>query len=167
MIAFAHGKSLVFISVPNPGVQESTACGKSALPEDLRFRNAGALPRRGRSADSPTTRVPCLPVSIRSRAAGDAATAARVSSDDYEFLCCIRRQRAQGLLSPVFQNEGDRLTEVRKTFFAVLALAVSPRHLGAVRDIPWPVTFDNRRELVPHGPFYPINTARMAWSRFP
>jgi hypothetical protein len=44
-------------------------------------------------------------------------------------------------------------------------LAVSPRHLGAVRDIPWPVTFDNRRELVPHGPFHRARNWRQTQSR--
>jgi hypothetical protein len=52
----------------------------------------------------------------------------------------------------MFQNESDRLAEIRQALFTRLALTVGPRHLSTVRDVPWAITLDNRRELVAHDP---------------
>ncbi len=50
----------------------------------------------------------------------------------------------------MLKNQRNRLTKVRQTFFACLALTISPRHFGAVRDIPWTVLLDCGGELVAH-----------------
>lgn len=74
----------------------------------------------------------------------------RSLSDDNELLPGIRRQRAQGFLSTVIQNQSDRLAKICQTLFTRLALAVRPRHFGAIGDIPGAVLLDNRREFVVH-----------------
>jgi hypothetical protein len=74
----------------------------------------------------------------------------RASSNHDEFLPRIGRQSAQGFLSSVLQNEGDRLAKVRQAFFARRALTIGPRHFGAVGDVPWAVLLDDRRKLVVH-----------------
>jgi len=66
------------------------------------------------------------------------------------------RQGTQGFLSPVFKDQCDRLTKVPQTSFARLALAISSGHFGAVRDMPWTVLFDYRRELVAHVYILPL-----------
>lgn len=76
--------------------------------------------------------------------------ASRASSDHDEFLAGVPRQGTQGFLSPVFENQGNRFTEVRQTFFTRSALAVGAGHFGAVRDVPWSVPLDNGRKLVVH-----------------
>jgi hypothetical protein len=72
------------------------------------------------------------------------------SSDHYEFLPGIGRQRTQGFRSPVIENQGNRLAKVRQTFLARLALPIGAWHFSTVRDIPWAVLLDDRREFVAH-----------------
>jgi 2-dehydropantoate 2-reductase len=53
-------------------------------------------------------------------------------------------------LSSVFKNERNRLAKARQAFFTRFALTVGARYFGTVRDVPWAVPLDNRRELVMH-----------------
>ena len=90
----------------------------------------------------------CPLCAIRNYAAEGAGGVPRASSNHDKFLPGIGRQGTQGFLSPVFKDQCNRLTKVRQTFFTRFALTISPGHFGAVRDIPWTVLFDYRRELV-------------------
>ncbi len=85
----------------------------------------------------------------------EAVPRVRASSDNHKFLPGVRRYRAQGFLPPVLQNESDRFAEIRQTLFTRLALTVGSGHFGAVRDVPWAISLDNRRELVAHGTVLP------------
>jgi hypothetical protein len=74
----------------------------------------------------------------------------RASSNHIEFLSRFGGQSAQGFLSSVLKNKGNRLAEVRQAFFPRFALTVGTRHFGAVCEVPWAVLLDDRRELVAH-----------------
>ncbi len=74
----------------------------------------------------------------------------RASSNYDEFLLCIGWHRTQGVFAPVFQNQHDRLLEIRQTLFPCPPLPFRPRHLGAIGDEPRTVLLNNRCELVAH-----------------
>ena len=74
----------------------------------------------------------------------------RASSDHDEFLLGVGRQGTQGFLASVLQDERNRLAKIRQAFFTRLTLAVGSAHFGAIRDVPWAVLLDNRRELIVH-----------------
>ena len=128
----------------------SKACDRFSLPGGSRFPHGGERLQRGRSADSPKACVPRPPSAIRSHAGGDDGAIPRASSDHYEFLPGIGRQSTQGFISSVLENQGNGLTKVRQTFLARLALPIGTWHFSAVRDMPWAVSLDNRREFVAH-----------------
>ena len=88
------------------------------------------------------------------RTGEDAGGVPHASSDDDEFLLGVGKQGTQRFLPSVLQDEGNRLAKVRQAFFTRFPLAVGSGHFGAVRDVPWAVSLDNRRELIVHGPFY-------------
>ena len=90
------------------------------------------------------------PSAIRNHAGGDAGAVPRASSDHYQLLPGFGRQSAQGFLSSVIENQGNRLAKVRQTFLARFALPIGAWHFGAVPDIPWAVLLDDRREFVAH-----------------
>jgi hypothetical protein len=94
----------------------------------------------------------------RSRAGVDGGGVPRASSDDDEFLLGVGRHGSQGVLSSVFQNEGNCLAQIRQTFLTRLALAICARHFGAVSDVPWAIQFDDRRELFGHSNILPLLT---------
>ena len=85
----------------------------------------------------------------------DAAGVPQASSDYDEFLLSVSRQGAQGLLAPVLQDEGNRLAKVRQAFFTRVPLTIGPGHFGAVRDVVFAVSLDNRRELIVHESILP------------
>lgn len=90
---------------------------------------------------------------LRIHADGGAAATRRASSDDNEFLTCLRRQRAESLLPAVLQNQRDGLTQIREALFTRLALAVSARNFRTVRDVPRAIPLDDRCEFVAHASF--------------
>ena len=61
----------------------------------------------------------------------------------------------QHFLTSMLQNEGNSLVKTREAFFTRFSLAVSSGHFGAIRDVPWAVSLDNRRELIVHEPILP------------
>ena len=91
-----------------------------------------------------------LPPQYADRPGEDDGAIPRPSSDYYEFLPGIGRQSTQGFISSVLENQGNGLTKVRQTFLARLALPIGTWHFSAVRDMPWAVSLDNRREFVAH-----------------
>ena len=92
----------------------------------------------------------CPPSAIRNHVGGDGGAAPRASSDHYQLLPGFGRQRAQGLLSSVIENQGNRLAKIRQTFLARLSLPIGAWHFSAIPDIPWAVLLDDRREFVAH-----------------
>ena len=94
------------------------------------------------------------------RAGEGGAAAPRALSDDYEFLAGIRRKRAQRLVAPVFQNECNGFTKISQALFSRSPLAIGAGYFGAVSDVPWAISFDDRGELVPHVSFYRRQRAR-------
>lgn len=130
--------------------QGSKACDRFSLPEGWRFLHDGGRLQRGPSEGSPKVCARCPPSAIRNHAGGDAGAAPRASSDHYQLLPGIGRQSAQGFLSSVLKNQGNRLAKVCQAFLARLALPVGAWHFGAVPDIPGAVLLDYRREFVAH-----------------
>ena len=141
--------------ISTPAARESTACGKSSSPGDSRFPRGEGRPQRGRSEGSLTGNALCPPAAPGNHTGASAVGVLRVSCDDYEFLACVRRQRAQRLLAPVLEDRRNRLTQVGKALFTRLPLAVGSRNLRAVGDVLWAVRLDNRRELVAHDSIQP------------
>ena len=94
---------------------------------------------------------------MRSRTAADedAGGVPQSSSDYDEFLLGVGRQGTQGFLASVLQDKGNRLVKVRHAFFTRFPLAVGSEHFGAIRDVPWAVLLDNRRELIVDEPILP------------
>ena len=131
--------------------------GREAKASDRFASQAGWLSQHalgqllhGQSEGFPKGNVLCPLCATRSRAGEDAGGVPQASSDHDEFLFGIGREGAQGLLAPVLQNQGNRLAKARQTFFTRFSLSVSTRDFGAIRDVPWAVLFDDRRELVVH-----------------
>ena len=120
------------------------------------------LPRRGRFRGSPKASVACPPGATRSRAAADGEGVPRTLSDHDEFLLGVGRNGAQRILSPLLQNQGNRLSKVRQAVFTRSALAVCAGHLGAVRNTPWAVLLDDRGELVTHASILPLSAGLKA-----
>lgn len=87
---------------------------------------------------------------LRIHADGGAVAVRRASSDDNEFLTSVRRQRAECLLSTMFQNQRDGLTKIREALFTRFALTISTGNFRAVRDVPGTVLLYDRREFVTH-----------------
>ena len=87
---------------------------------------------------------------LRTHVDGGAVAVRRVSSDDNEFLTSVRRQRAECLLSTMFQNQRDGLTKIREALFTRFALTISTGNFRAVRDVPGTVLLYDRREFVTH-----------------
>jgi hypothetical protein len=138
---------------PNREDRELRVGDKFSSPEGSRSRRDAELPRHDQSEDFPRAYALYLPAELRIHTDGGAAATHRASSDDNEFLTCLHGQRAEGLLSAVFQNQRDGLTQIRKALFTRLALAVSARNFRAVRDIPRAILFDDRCEFVAHASF--------------
>jgi hypothetical protein len=50
----------------------------------------------------------------------------------------------------MFENQGDCLSEAAEALLSRASLAIRAGHLGAIGDVPIPIAFDDRRELVAH-----------------
>ena len=132
-----------------------TACDRFSLPGGWGFLHDEGRLQRGPSEGSPRVCAHCPPSAIRNHVGGDAGAAPRASSDHYQLLPGFGRQRAQGLLSSVIENQGNRLAKIRQTFLARLSLPIGAWHFSAIPDIPWAVLLDDRREFVAHSPILP------------
>jgi len=116
-----------------PGGSGSKACEKSA---SLRI-----LPKRMLLA------FPAQDVSVAAKMAQESLP---FSSDHNGFLFRFWRHGAQGIFPSMLKNQDNGLSEVRHALFARFTLAVSTGHLGAVRNVPRAVAFDDCREFISH-----------------
>ena len=57
---------------------------------------------------------------------------------------------SQTFLPPVFENQRNGFGKVHSAFLLGFPLTVGTRNLRAIRDKPFPITFDDGRELVMH-----------------
>ena len=127
-----------------------TVGGKSVWREGSISLSGGEPPPRDPSGGSPKGYVLCLLGGVCTHSGEGAEGVRRDSSNDNEFLTGIGRQRTNGLLAPMFENQRDRFAETLETFLTRFALAVSPGYFRAIRDVPRAIPFDNRSELVAH-----------------
>jgi hypothetical protein len=102
----------------------------------------------------------CPRAELRTHVDGGAVAVRRVSSDDNEFLPSVRGQRAECLLSTMFQNQRDGLAKVREALFMRFALTISTRNFRAVRDVPGTVLLNDRREFITHTSLYRCQAAK-------
>ena len=86
----------------------------------------------------------------RSRGVGGGGARCRVSSNYNEFLLGLGGNGSQRLFPPVFENEGNCLPEIRKTFVSRRALPIRTRNLSAVGNVPRTVLLHDRCKLVAH-----------------
>ena len=126
------------------------AYGKSAWPGGLRSPRDVEPPRHDPFAGSPTECVPCPRAAEHSQTAGDDAGVLPATSNDHEFRVGVRRKGAERLVTPVLQNQGDGLTQVREALFPRLALTIGTGDLRAVGNEPRTVRLNNCRELIAH-----------------
>lgn len=82
-----------------------------------------------------------LPFSATHSRVGEGAGAAVPASSHYNKL-----------LSPVLQDQRNRIPETRQTFVPRLTLSIGARHFGTISDVPGSVLLDNSRKLVAHAP---------------
>ncbi len=155
-------RAKVTLSPADPG---SIVYGKSSAPAGWRSRNGEEPLQRDRSVGFPIQNVLCLLGVAHNYAGEDAGEAPRVSSNNHGLLLGVGGQSAQRFLSPVFQNEGNCLAQVRQAFFVRFALTIGAWHLGAVCHEPRSVPLDDCSELVAHDQFYPARRARKSQPR--
>lgn len=124
--------------------------GRFFSPAGLKSHYAGEwLPCR-RHLDLSTGSVIVPLVSEHTRICANPAKVLLASRQNDRFPNGIRRRTPQGVLSPVFQDQGDGFRQVLSAFLDGLPLSVRAGDLRAVSDIPFPVPFDNAGEFVAH-----------------
>src|SRR5215207_545936 len=94
--------------------------------------------------------APCLRASGSSRAGAGGAGGNSASPDHDRFTHGLRRDSAQRVFAPIFENQGDGLRQTRAALFDRPALSVGPGDFGAVADEPVFVALDDGREFVVH-----------------
>ena len=78
-----------------------------------------------------------------------AEATSRASSDDDKVLLSVGRKRAEGILAPLLQYEGDCLAEVPKAILTGRTLAIGSGHFGAVGHEPGAVPLNDGCEFAP------------------
>ncbi len=129
---------------------ESTVCDRFVWRGGSRFRCVAVPLPHAPFADSPTRNAPCLLFATRIRACASGEGGRHASSDNKKFLLCVRRQRPKRVLASMFQDEGDRFSQVGQAFLTRFALAVGAWDFGAVGDVPRLVSLNDRSELIAH-----------------
>jgi len=90
--------------------------------------------------------------STHSAASVEEARCASLECDG--FTLRISGKVPQSILTPIFENELNRLNETRTGFGLRATLPIRTGDFGAIGDIPVIALFENRREFVFHGPEY-------------